>query len=81
MARLPLVHPDDPGLDPQTASLLLEAAGGSSIGLVNMHRVIANHPTLMRALWDFSGVVTGPLTNKQFEMTYLTSAVATDCFY
>ena len=81
MARLPLVNPDDPGLDPRTAAMLREVAEGSPIGLVNMHRTIANHPPLMRALWDFSAVVTGPLTGKQFELTYLTSAVAMDCFY
>ena len=81
MARLPLVNPDDAGLDPRTAAMLREVAAGSGIGLVNMHRTIANHPPLMRALFDFAAVVTGPLTRKQFELTYLTSAVAMDCFY
>ena len=81
MARVPLVNPDDPGLDSQTASMLREMDEASDTGINNMQRTIANHPPLMRALFDFAAVVTGPLTRKQVETAYLTSAVATDCFY
>ena len=81
MARLPLVNATDPGLDPKTASMLREMDQASDTGLNNMQRTIANHPGLMRSLFDFAAVVTGPLTKKQVELPYLTSAIAIGCFY
>lgn len=81
MARLPLVNPADPGLDPETASMLRDMHEASDTGLNNMQRTIANHPRLMRALFDFAAVVTGPLTKKQVELAYLTSAISMECFY
>lgn len=81
MARLPYVNPDDEGLDPTTAAMLREMDAASENGINNMQRTIANHPTLMRGLFEFAAVVTGPLTRKQVELPYLTSALAMECFY
>lgn len=45
MARIPLQDPDDPNIDPH-ARALLEATRDAQpeVGLLNVHRALANHP-------------------------------------
>src|ERR1051326_5359911 len=47
MARLPLVDPDDPGLDPDIRERLTRSYG-TRRGVPNVMRAMANHPVAMR---------------------------------
>ncbi len=82
MTRVPLVDVKDPGADPHAVALLssLDEAGHE---ILNVHRAMANHPELMEKLFALAGSAYfgGSLNDRQRELPYLTSAVATDCFY
>ena len=82
MTRVPLVDMDDPDADPHAVALLrsLEDAGQE---ILNVHRAMANHPELMEKLFTLAGSAYfgGSLNDRQRELPYLTSAVATECFY
>jgi alkylhydroperoxidase family enzyme len=80
VARIPLVDPEDPDLDP-TVRRRLTATTGSLIGVPNVLRALANHPGL---LGGFSHVVYGPdalITAAQRELAYLTASVTNSCHY
>ena len=84
MARIPLVDHHAPDVD-QRAAALLSAVEGSRSGraVLNVHRVLANHPELMDAFNRFASVAYfhNSLNPRQRELPYLTSAVAISCFY
>ena len=85
MARIPLVDPDDPGVDPH-AKALLDAVRDAQpdVGLLNVHRAMANHPVAMERFFALAQTVyieNSLPTARMRELPYLTSAVANDCFY
>lgn len=80
MARIPLVDPGDPDLDPAVRRRLT-ASTGSLIGVPNVLRALANHPGI---LGEFGPVVYGPdalITPTQRELAYLTASVTNSCHY
>jgi alkylhydroperoxidase family enzyme len=83
MARIPLVHADDPGVDPKAAAILTAVEGAQDVPVLNVHRALANHPDAMEAFFNFAGIVyfENSLNPVQRELAYLTSAVTNDCFY
>lgn len=83
MARIPLVHWDDPDVDPKAAAILRDVEGAQEVGVLNVHRALANHPDLMEAIFTLGGVAyfNNGLNPVQRELAYYTSAVANDCFY
>ena len=80
MARIPLVDPDDPNVDPAVREALAKwSFGGSQVP--NVIRAMANHPALMRA---FDNPVYRPearITPAQRELAYLTASVVNRCHY
>ena len=80
MARLPLVDPDDPDLDPAVRDHLMRTYG-TGRGVPNVLRAMANHPL---ALLTGAGVAyrRGSLiTPEQRELAYLTTSVLNRCHY
>jgi hypothetical protein len=85
VARIPLVDHHDPGTDP-IAKALLQAAEDAQpeVGVLNVHKALANHPVALQKFMEFASVVyfdnslPDPITR---ELPYLTSAVANNCFY
>ena len=85
VARVPLWNPDDEGIDPH-AKALLEAVKDAQpdVGLLNVHRAMANHPTAMEQFFALATTVyfeNSLPTARLKELPYLTSAVANNCFY
>jgi hypothetical protein len=85
VARIPLHDPDDPGLDPK-AKALLEAVKDAQpdVGLLNVHRALANHPDAMEKFFAFAETVyfqNSLPSDRMRELPYLTSAIANNCFY
>ena len=85
MARIPLVDHHAPDVDP-TAKALLQAAEDAQpdVGVLNVHKALANHPAALEKFLESASVVyfdnslPDPITR---ELPYLTSAVANNCFY
>ena len=85
MARVPLVNHHHPDVDP-LAKAILQAAEDAQpdVGVLNVHKALANHPVAMQKFMEFAAVVyfenslPDPITR---ELPYLTSAVANNCFY
>jgi AhpD family alkylhydroperoxidase len=80
VARIPLVDPEDPGLD-SSVRRRLTASTESLIGVPNVLRALANHPGL---LGGFGHVVYSPdalITPAQRELAYLTASVTNSCHY
>ena len=85
MARIPLRDPDDPDIDPH-AKTLLEGARDAQpdVGLLNVHRALANHPKAMEQFFALATTVyfeNSLPTPRMKELPYLTSAIANSCFY
>ena len=85
MARIPLQDPDDPNIDPK-AKALLEGVRDAQpeVGILNVHRALANHPEAMEplfALLDKAYFSNSLPDARQRELPYLTSALANNCFY
>ncbi len=83
MARIPLLHEDDP-TTPDEARAQLEAAKSGRGRLVNLYRALANHPAALQAFTALGSVVYGrdtSLTRKQAELAYTTATVVNDCYY
>ena len=85
MARIPLVDHHDPNTDPLAKALLQGAEEAQpDVGVLNVHRALANHPEALQKFMEFATVVyfddslPDPKTR---ELPYLTSAVANNCFY
>jgi hypothetical protein len=80
MARLPLVDPDDPDLEPAVRERLHHSYG-TGRGAPNVLRAMANHPL---ALLSGAGVSYRPdsrITPFQRELAYLTASVVNRCHY
>ena len=82
MARIPLLHEDDPDL-PADARAVLEERLAASSRVSNITRVMANNPTLTRAFFQFTGAFyrDGRLTPKQRELAYTTATAVNQCHY
>ncbi|MGQ0483645.1 MAG: carboxymuconolactone decarboxylase family protein [Pseudonocardia sp.] len=85
MARIPLVDQHDDDADPLARALLAAAESAQpDIGVLNVHRALANHPRAMQKFFEFAEVVyfDNSLDDPKLrELPYLTSAVANNCFY
>ncbi len=83
MARIPLVDVDDPDTDPQAAALLTSVRDAQDVGILNVHRALANHPEMMEKFFALAQVayIDNSLNSVQRELAYYTSAVANNCFY
>lgn len=83
MARIPLVRADDPGVDPKAAAILTAVEDAQDVGVLNVHRALANHPDMMEKFFEFAAVayINNSLNPVQRELAYYTSAVANQCFY
>jgi hypothetical protein len=58
VARIPLPDPDDPGLDPHAKALLESARDAQpDVGLLNVHRALANHPKAMEQFFALAETV------------------------
>jgi len=83
VARIPLVDVDDPAADPQAAALLTSVRDAQDVGILNVHRAMANHPEMMEKFFALAQVayIDNSLNPVQRELAYYTSAVANNCFY
>lgn len=82
MARLPLVHENDPSTPPE-AKAALEKVRQQRGMLVNLYRAMANHPKALETFSDFATVTyrKGSLTPKEAELAYTTATVVNNCHY
>ncbi|MGI8549354.1 MAG: hypothetical protein ACR2PL_00955 [Dehalococcoidia bacterium] len=83
MARIPLIHEDDPANPPEVREAM-QATKGSRGRLVNLYRALANHPAALRAFTSLGATVYGretSLTRKQAELAYTTATVVNNCYY
>ena len=82
MARIPTLREDDPSL-PEDARAALEQIFQQRGRIVNLYRVMANHPRALQKFTDFGSVIYrgGSLTPKEAELAYTTATVVNSCFY
>lgn len=83
MARIPIVHEDDPAIPPD-AKLYLQDATRSRGRLVNIYRAMANRPDTGRAFSQLANTVyrgTTTLEPQHAELAYLTATVVNNCYY
>lgn len=83
MARIPLLHEDDP-TTPADARQFLQEAGAARGRLVNIYRAMANRPEAGRAFSGLANTVyrgTTTLDPKHAELAYLTATVVNNCYY
>ena len=83
MARIPIVHEDDPNATEDAKSYLREAeiARGR---LINIYRAMANRPATGRAFSALANTVyrgDTTLEPKHAELAYLTATVVNNCYY
>jgi hypothetical protein len=88
MARIPLVDPNDPHLDPAVRDLYAQMANRDVVMADQIHNVIramANHVGLLGGLLHgLGGSVYGPdahISPAQRELAYLTASVINSCHY
>ena len=79
--RIPLLEPDDEGIDAETRALLLgmREVGGD----FNVIRALANHPKLLEGFMSVSAVgYWGSSVDPALrELAYLTASSENDCHY
>ncbi len=83
MARIPILHEDDPSL-PDDARTFLARAGQSRGRLINIYRAMANRPAAGQAFSDMIRTVYrsgSSLPRKEAELAYLTATVVNNCYY
>lgn len=82
MARIPILQEDDPSL-PEEARAALDHIRQQRGRIVNLYRVMANHPQALQKFADFGSVVYrgGNLTAKEAELAYTTATVVNNCYY
>ena len=80
MARIPLIDPDDPAVDPDAKTALQRA--GTAIH-PNVYRGMANHPAALDQFLSFGRVVyfDNSITPAERELAYLTASVVNNCHY
>lgn len=82
MARIPILREDDPST-PEEARAVLEYIQQQRGHIVNLYRVMANHPRALQKFIDFGSVIYrgGSLTPQQAELAYTTATVINSCYY
>jgi alkylhydroperoxidase family enzyme len=83
MARIPILHEDDPAT-PADARAFLESVAASRGQLVNIYRAMANRPDTGQAFSVLANTVyrgKTTLAPKHAELAYLTATVVNNCFY
>jgi alkylhydroperoxidase family enzyme len=83
MARIPILHEDDP-TTPADARAFLQSVTQSRGQLVNIYRAMANRPDTGEAFAAFASTVyrgRTKLAPKHAELAYLTATVVNNCFY
>lgn len=83
MARIPILHEDDPTTPADARAYLREAAQARG-RLVNIYRAMANRPAAGRAFSAFANTVyrgSTTLEPKHGELAYLTATVVNNCYY
>jgi alkylhydroperoxidase family enzyme len=83
MARIPILHEDDPATPAEARAFLLSVAESRG-QLVNIYRVMANRPETGEAFSALAGTVYRGKTTlepKHAELAYLTATVVNNCFY
>lgn len=83
MARIPMLHEDDPRLPADTQAFLAEA-GRARGRMLNIYRAMANRPAAGRAFLGMAGTVYragSTLTPKHAELAYLTATAVNNCHY
>ena len=83
MARIPILHEDDPAT-PDDARAYLQQAGATRGRLINIYRAMANRPEAGRAFSHLANAVyrgTTTLSPKHAELAYLTATVVNNCYY
>jgi alkylhydroperoxidase family enzyme len=83
MARIPILHEDDPAT-PQDAKAYLQEAQRSRGFLVNIYRALANRPEAGRAFSALANTVyrgNTTLEPKHGELAYLTATAVNNCYY
>ena len=80
MARLPLVDPDDPNLDPALRDRLKNTFGADH-GVPNVMRAMANHPLALHVGASVAYRPDARITPAQRELAYLTASVLNSCHY
>jgi len=83
MARIPILHENDPAT-PADARAFLRSVAQSRGQLVNIYRAMANRPETGEAFAAFAGTVYREKTTlapKHAELAYLTATVVNNCFY
>jgi alkylhydroperoxidase family enzyme len=79
--RIPLVDPDDEGLDPATAQVLRDLHAADMD--FNVLRALANHPAVLEGFMRFSGAAYfGSSVDPALrELAYLTASSENRCHY
>ena len=83
MARIPILHEDDPSLSPEQKATLEEAKAARG-KLLNIYRAMANRPEAARAFGSLIQVVyrsKSTLEPKHGELAYLTATAVNNCYY
>lgn len=83
MARIPILHEDDPTISGDSRAYLQEAAQARG-RLVNIYRAMANRPVAGRAFSALANTVYRGATTlepKHGELAYLTATVVNNCYY
>lgn len=83
MARIPILHEDDPATPPEARAFLQDAAQARG-RLINIYRAMANRPETGRAFNAMIQTVyrgNSTLQPKHGELAYLTATVVNNCYY
>ena len=83
MARIPILHEDDPTIPP-LAKLALDEAGRARGRVLNVYRALANRPEALLAINSLLQTVyrkDSTLEPKHGELAYLTATAVNNCFY
>ena len=83
MARIPILHEDDPTTLDDSKTYLQEARQARG-RLVNIYRAMANRPAAGRAFSALANTVYRGATTlepKHGELAYLTATVVNNCYY
>lgn len=82
MARIPTLREDDSSV-PEDARAALEQVHQQRGRIVNLYRVMANHPRVLQKFVEFGSTTYrgGSLTPVQAELAYTTATVVNNCYY
>ena len=83
MARIPILHEDDPATPEDARAMLMETKQTRG-RVVNIYRAMSNRPATLKAFSNMARTVyraDSTLTPKHAELSYLTATVVNNCFY